>query len=407
MDIRTGFSNEIDAFIAGKQVIESALDGKTASDIGLVLAFCTNHLDQEIFVRGMESTLSEDTPIVGGTTVGVIHNNLISYNQPSAAALLIPNDPVQTHVAMARLLGDNEEAAGTEIAHKMGCRHQDQFLFLLYNMIKKPPKHHTPPIMNSLLSILKGIESGNKFGTPIFGAGSVGDYTFSASKLFNNHTVGTDLLLGISFCGDFYFDYVVTHGCTPFDGIYHTITKNDGSIILELDGKPAIEVINDIYGSREWLRDLPVKELTIGVNLGEKYSPYYEGNYVNRLIAGPHLLAKGIITPEPDWQPGTEIQFMVRDNEQMITSVRERANALLQKTVDAGKKPRLGLYIDCAGRTAYFADSLFEEASVVQDVFNNYNVPLFGFYSGLEIAPFFNKSRGLEWTGVLIILAEH
>ncbi len=407
MDIRTGFSNEQDAFAAGVQVIESAQNGKTDSDIGLVLALCTNHLDQHTFVLGMESKLPEGTPIVGCTTIGVISNSLISYNRPSAAALLFPQYPMRTHVAMARLTENNEEAAGAEIAQKMGCREQDQFLFILYNMIKKPPKHRTPPKMNSLLSILKGIDSGNRFNTPIFGAGAIGDYTFSASHVFNNHTVAADLLIGVSFCGDFYFDYMITHGCTPFDGSYHTITQNDGSIIFELDGKPAIEVINEMYGSRDWQRDLPVKELTIGVNLGDKYASYYEGNYINRLIAGPHLLAKGIITPEPDWQPGTEIQFMVRDNEQMITSARDRATALLQKIVDAGKKPQLGLYIDCAGRTSYFANSLYEEASVVQAVFNEYDVPLFGFYSGLEIAPFFSKSRGLEWTGVLIVLAEH
>ena len=35
-----------------------------------------------------------------------------------------------------------------------------------------------------------------------------------------------------------------------------------------------------------------------------------------------------------------------------------------------------------------------------------YKTPLLGFYSGVEIAPFLQKSRGLDWTGVLLVLAE-
>jgi len=37
---------------------------------------------------------------------------------------------------------------------------------------------------------------------------------------------------------------------------------------------------------------------------------------------------------------------------------------------------------------------------------NQYETPLLGFYSGVEIAPFLQKSRGLDWTGVLMVLAE-
>lgn len=71
-----------------------------------------------------------------------------------------------------------------------------------------------------------------------------------------------------------------------------------------------------------------------------------------------------------------------------------------------GKKAVWGLYIDCAGRTAEMSNTEIEEASEVQKVFNLYNIPLMGFYSGVEIAPLMGKSRGLDWTGVLIVFAE-
>ena len=66
--------------------------------------------------------------------------------------------------------------------------------------------------------------------------------------------------------------------------------------------------------------------------------------------------------------------------------------------------PFFALYIDCAGRTAGFSGSEIEEASIVQKIIGE-KIPFLGFYSGVEIAPLLGKSRGLDWTGVLLILS--
>ncbi|MBN1479761.1 hypothetical protein EH223_17780 [candidate division KSB1 bacterium] len=406
MSIKIGYSEQDDAFASGEQVIRNAMNSDISDAPNLVLAFCTNSIDQQLFVDGLSSQLPPETPIVGATTIGIINNDVISYNRPSAAALVLQSKDIRTRITHAELKGGNEHQAGADLATRAGRDKDDRFLFLLYNMIKKARSHRTLPEMNSLNSILHGIRSTEPSPIPIFGGGSIGDYQFSPSRLFSRAGSSSSALLGITFGGSFYYDYTIMHGCTPVDGEYHTITKNDGALILEIDDKPAIEVINDLYGSRDWQRDLPVKELAIGMNLGEKYGSYQESQYVTRLIAGPHLLRKGILTPEPDWHIGTEIQLMIRDTEAMITSTKQNSKMLLEKTLAAGKKPLLGLYIDCAGRTCYFSNSLQEEAAMVQGVFNSHHVPLFGFYSGFEIAPLFGKSRGLEWTGVLILLAE-
>jgi hypothetical protein len=46
-----------------------------------------------------------------------------------------------------------------------------------------------------------------------------------------------------------------------------------------------------------------------------------------------------------------------------------------------------------------------EEAAEVQKVLGERNIPLIGFYSGVELAPLLGRTRGLDWTGVLTILA--
>ena len=89
----------------------------------------------------------------------------------------------------------------------------------------------------------------------------------------------------------------------------------------------------------------------------------------------------------------------------MIESARENCENLMAKIRADHKKALFGIYIDCGGRTAAYSNIETEEAAEVQKVFNRYNTPLFGFYSGVEIAPFFGKSSGLDWTGVLMVMA--
>lgn len=62
------------------------------------------------------------------------------------------------------------------------------------------------------------------------------------------------------------------------------------------------------------------------------------------------------------------------------------------------------LYIDCAGRTTDFSGAEKKQAAIVQRTIGR-GMPLLGFYSGGEIAPFMGKSRGMDWTGVLLLLS--
>jgi len=77
------------------------------------------------------------------------------------------------------------------------------------------------------------------------------------------------------------------------------------------------------------------------------------------------------------------------------------------KQVQADRRtPLFAIYVDCGGRTARFSNTMDEEAAEVQGVVNSFGVPLLGFYSGVEIAPFHNQNRGLDWTGLLIVLTD-
>ena len=94
---------------------------------------------------------------------------------------------------------------------------------------------------------------------------------------------------------------------------------------------------------------------------------------------------------------------MRRSNEKMLESARSISQRLLDEVKDFD--PFLGIYIDCAGRTSGFCGAGAEEGAFVQETIGA-EMPLLGFYSGVEVAPFMGGSRALDWTGVLIVLSE-
>ena len=406
MKVGIGYDNRKDSVLLGKKVAGNAIKNGKIDKPSFVMAFCNGKVDHEEFFRGLQTVVGDKVPIIGGSAIGVITNNHLSYEGYPAGAAVIESETFQYTVASAGDLDKNEKIAGQKLAENLSNSTDGELLLIFYDSIKYAPTESTPPIINASPLLIEGIEETLKSKIPIIGGGVIGDYEFSHTKQFCGSYVANQCVVGSILSGDFKPYFLVMHGCTPKDGIYHTITKSEGAVIYEVDGKPIVEMIDDQYGNKDWRNQVPVGRMTIGVNHGEKFGDFKEENFVNRLIAGVLPNGEGIVIFEPDLKEGTEILFMLRNNEMMIESVKKNSADLVEKIIANGEKLIFGLYIDCAGRTSKASDALTEEASEVQTVFNRYDTPLLGFYSGVEVAPLLGKSRGLDWTGLLLVFAK-
>ena len=88
--------------------------------------------------------------------------------------------------------------------------------------------------------------------------------------------------------GGIRMDSIIIHGCVPSSD-YHTITKTEGPVVLEIDGKPAVDMVANLLGAgadMSW-EDYPLF-ITLGVNKGDKYGEFKDEEYANRLcMAAP------------------------------------------------------------------------------------------------------------------------
>lgn len=406
MKIGVGYHNHHDGFLSGRSAASKALAQGGIDRPDLVLAFCSGNLDHPEFLRGLRSAVGEKVPIVGGSAIGVITAEDLSYKGCPAAVAVLQSDGLRLKVFSARNLDKDEYSAGKALGGKISGTAEDRALLLFYDSVKVSPTATTPPVMNASPPLLRGIVESMKGTVPIIGAGVIGDYDFKPTKQFCGDHVAEQSVVGVLLSGSCRVYHRIIHGCTPKDGIYHTITRMEGPFVFEMDGRPIVQIIDEMYGNSLWQTQLPVRRLSLGINYGQKYGEFRESDYVNRLVAGVLPGKDGIVLFEPDLREGMEVQFMLRDADKIMASARRNSQELLKEIHSDGGRPAFGLYIDCAGRTAEVSETLTEEAAEVQTIFREQKVPLLGFYSGVEIAPCLGQSRGLDWTGVLMVLAE-
>ncbi len=404
MKVGVAYCNNRDAFYSGTTVARDALDRGGIDRPGLVVAFCSGQLDHETFFRGVKEVVGA-VPVIGGSSIGVITNEHRSYTGFPSGVAIIQADEMQCQIAVAEGIDRDESVAGSLLAGQLSATEKESLLLLFYDSIKVPASALAPPVMNASAPLVEGIQSTLPSQQLILGAGLIADYQFSKTQQFCGSRVQEQSAVGALLTGSFTVYHTITHGCSPLDGKYRTITKMQGAVINELDGVPIVDIIDEIYGDADWRTQHPLNLLTLGVNHGERFA-YQEDKFVNRLITGILPDSSGIQMFEPDLEQGMEIQFMLRDGNNMIASAQHDTEQLMRGIIDDGKTPCFALYIDCAGRAAECSHTETEEAAEVQRVMNSYATPLLGFYSGVEVAPILGKSRGLDWTGVVMVVAK-
>jgi hypothetical protein len=237
----------------------------------------------------------------------------------------------------------------------------------------------------------------------LVGGGLLTDMNMTGAWVFDGQGVSKHVAVALVFPPGIEAETAILHGCRPVSA-FMEITRIEGATVYELDGEPALKVIERMLG-------LPIgggrgQELSLMATLGQKqgdpYAPYDEKSYVNRLILSANSEQGSITLFEPDFERGAMVQIMSRDNGLMLDSVKRGVEAI--NLITAGRQNLLALYIDCAGRASARSGSAVEEADLVVRGLDP-SVPLLGFYSGVEVAPFDGEhSRPLDWTGVLTVL---
>ena len=395
--IRVGYGKHADPSLVVRQAAASlgARDGPK-----LIMAFVGGKLDP-FAVRNALRAEFGPIPVIGGSAAGAISRHGTGYSGFELGLVAFSDPETMPEVIVGNGLDRGEALAGADVGARVRAAVAAKaVVLLLFDSVASAQ----PPRLHHASSIIAGFNhaAGNA-PIQLVGGGLLTDMNMSGAWVYDGEGVRKHALVALVFPPTVAADTVILHGCRPVS-TFMEITRINGATVYELDNEPALRVIERMLG-------LPIgggqgRELSLIATLGQKqgdpYAPYDENAYVNRLILSADPDTGSVTLFEPDFKQGMQVQIMSRDNGLMLDSVR-RGVAALNRCV-ASQDSLLGLYIDCAGRASARSGSAEEEAELVTRGLDA-RVPLLGFYSGVEVAPFEGGfSRPLDWTGVLTVL---
>lgn len=399
----TGFSDKINSFEAG---VECATTAKFQSGItdscDLAFLFTTSRHSPSQFADGVRSVIENAAIFIGGCGVGFITNDELGYDGYQSAVALIQSDTIHIDAFLQRGINNNEYPAGVELGKQIKQFHfeGETNLLIFYDAVNRTSGKLQ---MTLGTSFVKGLYEGMPNLPATAGGGLMGDMQFSKSFQWWQQEILNCTAFALAFSGRAKLHTTIMHGCMPASA-YHTVTKADNAVVLEIDDEPALQFVQRLIGKQSGLsfEDFGFF-LTIGNNHGGKFEAFDTAKYSNSMCVNIDRKRQGLVMVENNLQAGTQIQLMRRSLDfQYIYHATEN---LLKEIETEQRKPVIAFYIDCAGRASYYLGTDKEEAAQVQAALKN-KVPLLGFYSGVELAKVGNHIQPLDWTGVLAIISE-
>ena len=226
---------------------------------------------------------------------------------------------------------------------------------------------------------------------PVVGGAPGDDFAFEKTYEYRDAEVASGAVAGVGLVGDFSMGVGVRHGWIPI-GIPMTVTKSDGAVVHEVDGRPAINIYEDYFGKKaEELKKEPLAKMAITYPLGIKAPEMDEYLIRDPITVDEH----GSITCAAEIPQGSEIRLMIGSKEKAVDAARDAARKLMGDFAVDGKKPKLLLMFNCIAREKLFAQKANDEIQAVMDIVGE-SVPLLGFYTYGEQAPVGGEIKNRE-----------
>lgn len=231
--------------------------------------------------------------------------------------------------------------------------------------------------------LVKGLESILPPEVTVTG-GLAGDGTrFEKTLVGVNDNPQEGEIVGIGFYGKHLkFGFGSVGGWDPF-GIERKITRSEGNILYELDGKPALELYRKYLG--EEANNLPSAALFFPLAVRENQdSPLLVRTILSINEEDQSMVFAG------DVPQGWYAQLMKANFDRLLNGAQQAANSSIEELGE--RTPELAILISCVGRRLVLDQRTEEEIESVQNVLGN-NTAIIGFYSYGEIAPFAHKLK--------------
>jgi hypothetical protein len=394
--VGVGFRQIEDSFRAGQEAARAAMEQGRLSRCDLVLLFSTCQHQPQALVDGVRSVVGPQARLIGGGAVGAFTNDEMGYGGFEVAVACLSISADQFNLFRADGLADHEFEVGETLGAMLAAAGADAAELpkvLFYDSINLLSGRTR---LNMAMPLLAGMRKSIPHLQNLIGAGLVGDMAGDPTFQWFDSDVCRQSALALTFSPRIGAHTVILRGASPVGG-YHVVTRAEGAVVQEIDGRPAIEVISELLGGAKDPSEFAFYVM-LGVNEGDPWAPYREDHYSNYLCLRADVKRGHLVMFEPGMVTGTRFQLMSRSHD--FAYIGRKVEELFDRLGD--ERPFFALYLNCAGRAGAYAGIEDEDVRFVQRAING-RAPLLGLYSGVEIGPVRGEVRAMDWTGVLCL----
>ena len=201
------------------------------------------------------------------------------------------------------------------------------------------------------------------------------------NRLFIGDDVHRNGAVGVVFTGNVAVDTIIAQGCRPI-GQPMLVTRCEHSLLQELDGRPPLNVLSELYQSLDVRdRELMQSSLFLGLEMRSDEVEYEPGELLVRNVIGADE-GTGALAVGAELRPMTVAQFVLRDAH---SAEQELRNMLERHRRTGAGRPAGALLFSCVGRGAGLFGHPDHDTSLFEEQLGP--APLGGFFCNGEIGP--------------------
>jgi small ligand-binding sensory domain FIST len=317
--------------------------------------------------------------IVGATAHGVMCGGREEEEQGVGVLAL---GGIEAHPFLVPELRRNAGTAGAEIAHALGRPPDERDLVLLL-----------PDAAGADLAALVAAVRTAVAPAALVGAGAAQPLG-APSVQWCGRELMAGALTGLVLRGDAPPRIGVTQSCRPVSELM-TVTRAEGNWILELNGKPALDVYREVARGPLAADLRRAAAFVLAALPRDPKEPLRPGGYLVRHAVGFAEARRAFALPEAVARGGS-LAFVLRD----ASAAREDMKTMLGSLGD--RPPAFGLYLDCCARGVALFGIPGLEAAYLEGAFAPR--PLLGMLGSCEIGPVGGTAELLTYTGVLALV---
>jgi hypothetical protein len=387
------FSDEPDSLDAGRAVARELVSQFEPGGLKAVLAYATMNHEQQAVLEGLREGLGKDTLLLGCSVQGVVSNDELTEDGFALGVMGFGGADIDCAIAIERTVQEAPRDKGRRLAQA------------LKKDLKSHPKavilHYDPLCGIDVESLLEGFRL--ELDCPIIG-GAAGQPWGPPRETFQyyDREVLSHSALALAITGNFEVEMGICHGTAPV-GIASVITKAAGQRILEIDGRPAVDVWRQTTGcsTEDLVHQGHLAAWAVGVEL------VGASGQVERAIRGAFGFEPdtGALILQAPVAEGTKVMLQHRTIDRVLNGTRTMAAEMATRL--SGRTPRAVLGFECAARTFPFLgeeNTRAEHQGLRADIAPH--APWLGMMAWGEIGPCAGRAAFHNYTYPLLVLTE-